>query len=279
MKLLQYLLIGLILLSLNTCSVAADPLKVITYNLESNSLKKTNPRLVAQDLQLIPPADIWGLTEVGNENDARIFHNAISQGKSHYGSILGKTGAGDRLQITFNTQRLKLINNQEIPNIGGTRAPLVAQFEFIPNQQEFLFVVNHFNRSDTDKRELQAENFRQWARSQQLPIIAVGDYNFDFSLSTQKGNQAYNIFTVDDTFTWLKPSCLTTNTCPSTGTQCNSRYDGILDFIFLGNQAQQWQGSSEILFIDQPVCQKNPRGYADHYPVAGEIHVSAVGNT
>ena len=276
MKLLQYVLLGLILFCLNACSVRAEPLRVISYNLESNSPEKTNPRLVAEDLQLIPPADIWGLTEVGNENDASIFHNAISQGKSHYGSILGKTGGSDRLQIIYNTQGLKLIDNKEISNIGGTRAPLVAHFQFIPNQQEFVFVVNHFNRTDSDKRELQAEKFRQWARSQQLPIIAAGDYNFDFSLSTQAGNRAYNLFTADDTFTWLKPSCLTTNTCPRTGTQCNSRYDGLLDFIFLGNQAQQWQGRSEILFTDQPVCQKNPRGYSDHYPVAGEIYITPV---
>ena len=118
MKLLQYVLLGLILFCLNACSVRAEPLRVISYNLESNSPEKTNPRLVAEDLQLIPPADIWGLTEVGNENDASIFHNAISQGKSHYGSILGKTGGSDRLQIIYNTQGLKLIVD-ELPYYQG----------------------------------------------------------------------------------------------------------------------------------------------------------------
>lgn len=277
MKLVKYLLLSLLVICLNACSVQAEQLRVITYNVESNPIERTNPRLVAEDLKLIPPADIWGLTEVGNANDAEIFTLAIARGNPNYQSILGTTGGSDRLQIIFNSQRLALIDSREIANIGGTRAPLVAKFRFLPNNQEFLFVVNHFNRVDADKRELQAQNLREWGRSQGLPIIAVGDYNFDFSISTQRGNQAFDIFLSDDTFVWLKPNCLSRGTCPTTGTQCNPRYDGILDFIFLGNQAQTWRGSSEIIFKDKPVCEKNNRGYSDHYPVKAEILITPVG--
>lgn len=276
MKNFQYLLLILLVLGLNACSVKAEQLRVITYNVESNSLDNTNPRLVAEDIKLIPPADIWGLTEVGNENNAQVFTLAIGRGSSDYQSILGTTGRSDRLQIVYNSQRLHLIDSQEIADIGGTRAPLVAKFKFIPNNQEFLFVVNHFNRADTAKRELQAENFRNWGRSQKLPIIAVGDYNFDFSISSQRGNQAFNIFLSDNTFTWLKPSCLSRETCPKTGTQCNPRYDGILDFIFLGNQAQKWRGNSDILFENKPICESKNRGYSDHYPVEAEILIIPV---
>ncbi len=277
-KIWPYLLLILLVLGLNACSVKAEKLRVITYNVESNSPDKTNPRLVAEDLKSIPPADIWGLTEVGNNLDAEVFTLAIGKGSSDYQSILGTTGGSDRLQIVFNSQRLQLIDSREIANIGGNRAPLVAKFKFKPNNQEFLFVVNHFNRADVAKRELQAENFRNWGRSQGLPIIAVGDYNFDFSLSNQKGNRALDIFLSDDTFIWLKPSCLSRGNCPKTGTQCNSKYDGILDFIFLGNKAQKWRGNSDILWINQPVCEKNNRGYSDHYPVAAEISITPVSN-
>ncbi|WP_144052155.1 endonuclease [Gloeocapsa sp. PCC 73106] len=270
-KLLGCLLLGLSLLCLNACTWSGEQVSIVSYNVESDKIEDTDSLLVAQDIKLIKPADLWALSEVKNENDARIFDSVIG---SNYSSILGKTGASDRLQIIFNNKRLELIESRELANFGGTRAPLVAQFKLRANNREFLFMVNHFNRVNAEKRNIQAENLRQWTLAQKLPVIAAGDYNLDFSLKNRTGNKAFDILMSDDTFLWLEPLCLSQGNCPNTGTQCNPRYHAILDFILLGGSAKQWQGKSEILFKDQPVCEKESKGYADHYPVAAQIIIN-----
>lgn len=231
---------------------------------------------MAEDIERIDPADLWGLSEVKGEEDAQIFQSAISSSGVNYGSVLSGTGGSDRLQIVFNPQRLRLIQSQELSGFGGTRSPLVAQFEFLPNRQQFFFTVNHFNRREPQKRELQARNLRKWAQEQVLPVIAAGDYNFDVSPKTKQGNDAFSIFMDGDTFTWIEPQCLANGTCPSTGTQCNPKYDSILDFVFLSGAAKQWQGESQILFQDQPVCEIEKEGHSDHYPVAAQIAITSV---
>ncbi|MGF1482248.1 MAG: lamin tail domain-containing protein [Cyanophyceae cyanobacterium] len=256
-----------------------DVLTIISYNVESDDINDTNPQQVAEDIQQIEPADLWGLSEVRGDEDAQVFQEAISRSGVNYESRISETGGSDRLQILFNPQRLRLIESEELSGFGGTRSPLVGRFEFLPNKQEFLFTVNHFNRGDEQKRQRQAENLRNWAREQTLPVIAAGDYNFDVSIQTQEGNEAYRIFTQDDTFTWLKPPCLSSGTCPPTGTQCDSRFDSILDFVFLAGEAKQWRAESQILFQEQPVCEKEERGYSDHYPVAAQIQVDVVSST
>lgn len=254
----------------------SEQLTVISYNVESDDIEDTDPRVVAEDIEQIGPADLWGLSEVKGEEDAEIFQSAISTSGVNYSSVLSDTGGLDRLQIVFNPQRLRLIQSQELSGFGGTRSPLVAQFEFLPNGQQFLFTVNHFNRRDPQKRELQARNLREWVQEQVLPVIAAGDYNFDVSPQTKQGNDAFNIFTEGDTFTWIEPQCLASGTCPPTGTQCDPRFDSILDFVFLSGAAKQWQGESQILFQDQPVCEIEKEGHSDHYPVAAQIAITSV---
>ena len=54
----------------------------------------------------------------------------------------------------------------------------------------------------------QAEALRLWAKSQALPIVAIGDFNFDYSFVEQTGNDAFAEFLKDDTWKWVKPEPL-----------------------------------------------------------------------
>ena len=54
-------------------------LSVISFNVESD-VEDTDPNKVAQDIQRIPAADLWGLSEVANETAAKIFRDAASAG-------------------------------------------------------------------------------------------------------------------------------------------------------------------------------------------------------
>ena len=40
--------------------------------------------------------------------------------------------------------------------------------------------VNHLARGNAELRQEQAKALRLWAADQELPIIGIGDYNFDF---------------------------------------------------------------------------------------------------
>jgi len=247
-------------------------LSVISFNVESD-VEDTDPNKVAQDIQRIPAADLWGLSEVANETAANIFRDAASAG-ADFGSILGTTGSNDKLQIVYNKKRLKLICTEELDEVAGTRKPLVAQFQLQPAGPEFLFTVNHFNRRDEDVRNAQAEGLRKWAATQSIPVLAVGDYNLDYDPSKSEGNDAFDIVMKDDVFNWIQPPCVGTNSCPPTGTQCDPQYNSILDFALVAGAAKQWEASSEILFAnEEDYCPKEKRGFSDHRPVSAHFRI------
>jgi endonuclease/exonuclease/phosphatase family metal-dependent hydrolase len=251
----------------------AEPLSIISYNVESDDLDDTDPHLVAEDIREIVGADLWGLSEVADQAAADIFTEAVAVSGSDFKSIFGTTGSLDKLQIIYNQNKLDLLEREELDNIGGSRSPLVAHFKFLPTGQEFLFTVNHFNRGSESKRNQQAENLRDWAEAQSLPVIAVGDYNFDFDLAQKKGNKAFDIFLRKDVMTWIKPNCLKTNSCPPTGTQCDPKYASILDYVFVSQIAKKWPCESDILFVQKQVCQKEKDGFSDHYPLMANFSI------
>ena len=44
---------------------------------------------------------------------------------------------------------------------------------------EFYFVTVHLAPDDSELRTEQATGLREWARAQTLPVVAIGDFNFD----------------------------------------------------------------------------------------------------
>ena len=52
-------------------------------------------------------------------------------------------------------------------------------------------------RGDTEFRAEQAGGLREWARTKSAPLIAIGDYNFDWDFRTEKGNSDFDAFMRD----------------------------------------------------------------------------------
>ena len=264
-------ILGVLLLVLLTVPAVAFDLTVVSFNVESDS--DTLPAKVADDLRRILPLHIWGLSEV-NAKDFEIYRRAIGD---EFGLIEGNTGRGDRLAIIFDARILEQKNVEELSDARGSRHPLVAKFKIKGSKREFLFVVNHLQRGNKYVRQTQAGWLNQWAQKKAEgkdppAIIFAGDYNFDVSPSTRKGNTAFDLFMSNGTIRWVEPACIFDNNCPSTGTGCNKRYDSILDFVFLAGSAQSWTATSEILFKnDATYCanegsNKKP-GASDHRPI------------
>jgi len=220
----------------------AQALRVVGFNVESGGAR---PDVVDDLIAEAQGVDLWGFSEVQDAIRATMFAQAAAEGETGtFAPILGTTG-GDRLLIVYHCDRFDLVRSFELTdiNIGGNvRAPLAAQLRLKPAGPEFLFMVNHLYRSNTERRHEQARLLNVWARSQTLPVIAVGDYNFDWDVSNGDTvhDRGYDLLIVDGVFTWIRPPSLIR-------TQCS--FNSVLDFVFVTGAARQWRASSEILAV------------------------------
>ena len=170
-------------------NLAAENISVVSWNIENwgNSDAATISRDLRDDFNGI---DIFGLNEISDDEDYELHAEYASEDEGFiYNYVAGTTGRNVRLGILFNADRFTLNETYEMFDMMGTpapgkprtgRAPLVVDFTTKDTGLQFLFVVNHFHRGDERRRIEQAELFAAWAGEQTLPIIATGDYNFDF---------------------------------------------------------------------------------------------------
>ena len=90
-----------------------------------------------------------------------------------------------------------------------------------------------------------------WAKTQTLPIIAVGDFNFDYDFHTETGNKAFSVFLQDDVWKWLKPTRLIDTNWADRNEDGVDDYPGsILDFAFVAKSAKEWKTTSRVIVRD-----------------------------
>ncbi len=246
----------------------AQSLTVAGFNVESGA---ANPRVIAEQIGPLRDIDLWGFSEVKDAGEGRLLAAGASDGESGtFESILGSTGGQDRLLIVYNNDRLDLVQSGEISelNIGGNvRAPLWAQFRLKPSGPEFIFMVNHLYRGNTAGRHAQAQGLNDWARARTVPVIATGDYNFDWHFQTGDTNhdRGFDLMTAGGAFQWVRPPA------PLIPTNCSS-HKSVLDFVFVAGAARDWQGKAEILFPESSYC-PDTASTSDHRPVLARFKV------
>lgn len=258
------LVVVLLCIFVHSGSLYAEELTVIGYNVESGGAQSN---AVGQRISHIDGCDVWGLSEVQNASWAQQFEDAAEQGEgpnANFERVIGTTGGADKLLIIYDNKRFEKINDFELThiNVGGrVRAPLVAHLRERDSGQEFLFMVNHLYRSRSGQRHLQARMLNQWARQQTLPIIAVGDYNFDWDVEDgdTDHDEGYDEMIGGGIFTWVRPPP------PLKKTHCSTRFNSVLDFVFVAGDAKGWGGTSEILVAPGDCPDDNQT--SDHRPV------------
>lgn len=224
-------------------------IRVASFNVESGG---ADPNVVDDLVADASGIDIWGFSEVQNQNWASIFETAAETGEgANFEQVFGTTGGGDRLVIIFDADRFELVNDFELSHInvlGRVRAPLVAHLRERSDGFEFLFMVNHLYRSRANRRHEQSQLLNEWAQNQTLPIIAAGDYNYDWSVTggDTDHDAGYDLLTANSVFTWVRPAELIKTHC--------SHHDSVLDFVFLAGDARSWTATSEILPADPSYC-------------------------
>ena len=261
----------------NSVALAQTSLFVLGWNVESGG---TDPKWIAKKMVEIGQIDVWGLTEV-NPADIWTYKSgaeAAAGNDSFYRFILSQTGSDDRMAVIYNANRFDCLWNAELVGynyaLGSKklRCPLVVHLREKQTQYEFLFMVNHLARGDWGKRHEQARRLNRWAKSQRLPIIATGDYNFDWHVynGDREHDLGYDLLTENAVFTWIRPETLLRTQCSPNvyGTGCKN--NSILDFIFVSGDAKKWAGISEILFPDESYFPDNNKS-SDHRPVRAKF--------
>jgi endonuclease/exonuclease/phosphatase family metal-dependent hydrolase len=223
-------------------------LRVAGWNMESG---ESDDNLLRGQIAEKDVVDIWGFSEVRDAGALAAFERGAEEGEdAEFDAILGTTGGGDRLAIAFDTTVLELVGSEELTTMQGGnpshRAALVAHFKGKRTGQEFKVMVNHLARGDSTLRLEQATFLNDWARTQPVPVIALGDYNFDYHVDFGDGGSrdpGFDAMVEDEAFIWVKPGTLAK-------TQASDSFNTVLDFVFVANPIPGWTGKSVILTRD-----------------------------
>ncbi|WP_372364516.1 endonuclease/exonuclease/phosphatase family protein [Candidatus Uabimicrobium sp. HlEnr_7] len=260
MKLISFLFVLVISFSYS------EELCIISWNVESTG---ADAHVVAKRIADFQGYDIWGLSEVEGKSAAQLFEKAAGKGEEHkFDSILGSTGRDQRLLIVYNKSRLKMLESFELHEVninGRVRSPLVAKFYDRETEETFLFMVNHLYRSRWYYRHKQAKLLNNWASRQKIPVIAVGDYNFDWDISRgeKKHDRGFDYLTKDGVFNWVRPDELVK-------TQSHRFFNSVLDFIFTTIKSENYECEIIVESGDFP----DDHLTSDHRPISAKITIS-----
>lgn len=307
-----------LLLSSAVSSVHAEDIKVLTWNVESNRDNRTtnNPAVIARKLKLLQstsgPYDLIGLTEVA-ASSAGTYTDAFAADGLAYQAFLSASGNTDRMLILVRRDRFTIEGNraEELQNDGGSisfpggsaRQPFLVTVTDSKNDDlTFRFMVNHLNRGNSNSRQQQAKGLREWARRQSLPIVAVGDYNFDFDFRNLTGNPSMSMFMRLDpaerglfVWNWIIPNATfaidgatdatrkirldvtftDTNWYDPQRDGFDDFRDSLLDFIFVAGPARNWAARSNV--IQLPGDFPDNDHTSDHRPVDATFASSQTG--
>lgn len=244
-------------LSISSLS-AADELRIISWNIEGGAFEDAEVSTITADMDRLGHADVWGLSEV----TASWVDELQDTAGSNYHAELG-TQSTDRLLILVNLNRFEVTNTEEITShnpSSGQRPPLAVTLRERATGTQLIYVVNHLTRGSGDdpRRRAEAEALREWADQQSLPIIAAGDFNFDWSIHDhgRTRSAAFDEMVEDNVFEWSVPSTLRR-------TQCNPDFYSVLDFAFVAGDAKFWPHQTTI--INTPCIDNSDT--ADHRPI------------
>ena len=273
-----YLALGFAAALASPLFAADQTLVVIGWNAESGD---SDTGTVGNVMKAVDGCDIWGMCEIESAAVTTALEAAAEDGESaDFKSFTGTTGTSsnpdDLMAIIYDDDRFDLLKSYELHRInvtGTVRAPLVGHFKISGTDIEFLFVVNHLYRSRAFRRHEQARLLNRWATEQTLPIIAVGDYNFDWDVHQGDfiRDKGYDEMVAEGHFNWIQPRTLMK-------TQASPDYDTVLDFVFLGGKGcWKWKAESEILMRDS--ADTDPDNFdddgnkSDHRPVKAEFTI------
>ncbi|MCH8029984.1 MAG: endonuclease/exonuclease/phosphatase family protein [Candidatus Dadabacteria bacterium] len=257
---------------------ADNTLTVMSWNVESG---RADPTVIAEQIKAFKGVDIWGISEVQNEKWAQMFEQAAEDSEGiDFKSILGTMGGTNRLLILYRSDRFDRVERRQLDYISlgnnWIRPPLIAHLRDTTTGKRFLFMVNHFMRWERMVRQIQSRLLNEWGREQTLPVIAVGDFNFDWRIEKEKGNRSFNYFMKDDVYRWVRPQDMVRTICSKQRDydfnqndleEKVCRHNAVLDFVFVSGPAKDWEATSQVVVREGDFPDSDQT--SDHRPVKG----------
>ena len=237
--------------------------RMLSWNLESDG---SDPEVIAQELKEMPAYDVYALSEV-LPTAIETFNKALG---SQYKGVMTQSGRNDRLAIYYDTTEFEEVKHFEIEEINFQRryrAPLVVQLKHLSSGKEFMVMNNHLARGKAEVREKQSTQLVEWARTQLLPTVALGDYNFDYVFATAKGNGGFDNMLQDSVWQWVEPVELIDSNWYDNPESPDGEDDypgSILDFAFVAGPAKAWKKSCKV--IVRPGDFPDDERTSDHRP-------------
>ncbi len=273
--------VAILLAAWLSASARAEEFRVLAWNVESN--RPGQPQVSDADViagQLVDllrasatRSQVIALSEV-EPKTVWTYRRAVADGLGGEVDFVTSASGGyadaDSLMLVVDARRFRIDEVIELHRYKGIRAnftvedenssehgsvrgrsPLIARLHDLADGSDFWVIVNHLARGEDDLRTDQARALRCWAADRSEPVIAAGDFNFDYDFKTAKGNPAFDAMMEDDTWDWVKPDPLVDSNWSEdrrrTGRGVDSYPDSILDFVFVANAAKRWQGESDVI--------------------------------
>ena len=243
---------------------------MFSWNVESDG---NDPKVIAQQLSETNRYDIFALCEVLPES-IELYTAAAGD---DYEAIASRSGRNDRLLIIYNAKKFERLQRLELDDINFEyryRSPLVAHLRDKATGQQLMVMNNHLARGREHVRTMQAKQLVEWARDQNVPIVALGDYNFDYVFKTRRGNDGFDAMLRDNIWKWVEPEELIDTSWFDNPENPDGRddYEGsMLDFAFVAGAATEWK--SECRVIVRPGDFPDDDKTSDHRPY--ELKVSS----
>ena len=236
-------------------------IRILFWNVESEG---SDPKVIARQLREMSGYGIYALSEVLPEA-AETFREACG---TNFKMIVTRTGFNDRLQIIYDARQYELVRRLELHeiNVQRHRSPLVAHLRDRGSGREFMVMNNHLARGNADFRTEQAKRLVNWARDQTLPILAVGDYNFDFHYQRKRGNDGFRAMLRDNIYRWIPPvEPVDSNWFDPEPDGVDNFPGSLLDFAFVAGPAVKWKTKCRV--IVRPGDFPDDQTTSDHRPV------------
>ncbi len=248
--------------------------KAISWNVDSGG---ADPHVVSVRISEMNDVSLWGFCEVQNELWAELFEqaaNGLEPGR--FARITSPTAGRDRSCILYDRTQFDCLGWFEFSWAGqpwysctlALRPGLVAHLRHRVTRQELYFMVNLFRGTMSDK---QAAVLTEWARCQEIPVLAVGTYDFEYRPETQPPaetvRRGYPALTATGVFQWIMPD----NPMP---TVSRGELGAIDDFVLLADPQHKFAGRSQVMV--QPEDFPDNDLTPDHRPVAATLIIKPV---
>ena len=238
-------------------------LNLMAWNVESRG---NDPVVIAEQMKDFAGCDVIGLSEV-SKRSVPVYQAALGPA---YQAMVSQTGRGIHLAIILNADRFEVLEEVEMHglNDGTHRSPIYVRLKERKTGFVFIFMTNHLARRDDWLRKKQAAGLREWARDSYTPIIAMGDFNFDYSLKKRAGNRSFNEFMKDGVWRWVEPNPMIDTQWSDT--RGKDRFpDSMLDFVFVANGAKEFDIDCKV--VVRPNDFPDTYTTSDHRAVRAEI--------